>query len=76
MLTIPSTSAESERTFSSAGRMTAPLRSRLRREIVAMAQCIRSWSKAGIYTPSLPLFSLNEDQWVDALASLKGPSDI
>ncbi|KAM4067764.1 hypothetical protein HRG_009843 [Hirsutella rhossiliensis] len=31
MLTIPSTSAESERTFSSAGRMTAPLRSRLRR---------------------------------------------
>ncbi|OAQ58284.1 ribonuclease H-like protein [Purpureocillium lilacinum] len=76
MLTIPSTSAESERTFSSAGRMTAPLRSRLRREIVAMAQCIRSWSKAGIYTPSLPLFSLNEDQWVDALASLKGPNDV
>ncbi|KAM4055436.1 ribonuclease H-like protein [Hirsutella rhossiliensis] len=76
MLTIPSTSAESERTFSSAGRMTAPLRSRLRREIVAMAQCIRSWSKAGIYRPSLPLFSLNEDQWIDALASLKGRSDI
>ncbi|XP_044723732.1 Ribonuclease H-like protein [Hirsutella rhossiliensis] len=76
MLTIPSTSAESERTFSSAGRMTAPLRSRLRREIVAMAQCIRSWSKAGIYRPSLPLFSLNEDQWINALASLKGRSDI
>ncbi|KAM4058282.1 ribonuclease H-like protein [Hirsutella rhossiliensis] len=75
MLTIPSTSAESERTFSSAGRMTAPLRSRLRREIVAMAQCIRSWSKAGIYTPSLPLLSLDEDQWIDALASLKGRSD-
>lgn len=72
MLTIPSTSAESERTFSSAGRMTAPLRSRLRREIVAMAQCIRSWSKAGIYTPSLPLLSLSDEQWVDALASLKG----
>ncbi|OBS16182.1 hypothetical protein FPOA_27680 [Fusarium poae] len=76
MLTIPSSSAESERTFSSAGRMTAPLRSRLRREIVAMAQCIRSWSKAGIYTPSLPLVSLSDDQWVDALASLKGTSDI
>ncbi|KAG7403414.1 putative AC9 transposase [Fusarium oxysporum f. sp. rapae] len=76
MLTIPSSSAESERTFSSAGRMTAPLRSRLRREIVAMAQCIRSWSKAGIYTPSLPLLSLSDDQWVDALASLKGTSDI
>lgn len=76
MLTIPSSSAESERTFSSAGRMMAPLRSRLRREIVAMAQCIRSWSKAGIYTPSLPLLSLSDSQWVDALASLKDMSDM
>lgn len=76
MLTIPSSSAESERTFSSAGRMMAPLRNRLRREIVAMAQCIRSWSKAGLYTPSLPLLRLSDDQWVDAIASLKETSDM
>ncbi|KAH8715459.1 putative AC transposase [Beauveria bassiana] len=72
MLSIPSSSAESERTFSSAGRMTGPLRNRLRREIVAMAQCIRLWSAAGIYSPSLPLLNLDDSQWVDALASLKG----
>ncbi|OAQ58072.1 hypothetical protein VFPPC_11385 [Pochonia chlamydosporia 170] len=76
MLTIPSSSAESERTFSSSGRMMVPLRSRLRREIVAMAQCIRSWSKAGIYTPSLPLLSLSEDTWADILVSPKGTGDI
>jgi hypothetical protein len=75
MLSIPSSSAESERTFSSAGLMMAPLRNRLGREIVAMGQCIRSWSKAGIYTPSLPLLSLSDDQWVDVLASLKDTSD-
>ncbi|KAH6974713.1 hypothetical protein EDB80DRAFT_317050 [Ilyonectria destructans] len=34
--------------------MVTPLRSRLRRHIVAMAQCLRSWSKAGIY-PSLEI---------------------
>ncbi|KAM0742707.1 hypothetical protein ACQRIT_002884 [Beauveria bassiana] len=72
MLSIPSSSAESERTFSSAGRMIGPLRNRLRREIVAMAQCIRSWSAAGIYSPSLPLLNLDDSQWVDTLASLKG----
>jgi hypothetical protein len=38
MLSIPSSSAESEKTFSSAGRMMGPLRNRMRREIVAMAQ--------------------------------------
>ncbi len=75
MLTIPSSSAESERAFSSAGRMMAPLRNRMRREIVAMAQCIRSWSRAGIYTPSLPLLSLSDSQWVDVLGSLKGVND-
>ena len=61
MLTIPSSSAESERTFSSAGRMMTPLRNRLRREIIAMAQCIRSWSAAGIYMSSLPLHNLTDD---------------
>lgn len=47
----------------------------MRREIVAMAQCIRSWSRAGIYTPSLPLLSLSDSQWVDVLGSLKGVND-
>ncbi|KAL6405347.1 Ribonuclease H-like protein [Ilyonectria robusta] len=62
-LTIASSSAETERDFSSCGRMVTPLRSRLRRHIVAMAQCLRSWSKAGIYQPSLPLSLLEGDNW-------------
>ncbi|WKT53989.1 hypothetical protein QSH57_004573 [Fusarium oxysporum f. sp. vasinfectum] len=41
-LTIASSSAETERDFSSCGRMVTPLRCRLRRHIVAMAQCPRS----------------------------------
>lgn len=72
MLSIPSSSAEIERTFSSAGLMMAPLRNRLGREIVAMGQCIRSWSKVGIYTPSLPLLSLSDDQWVEVLCVAEG----
>lgn len=66
-LTIPSSSAETERDFSSCGRMVTPLRCRLRRHIVAMAQCLRSWSKVGIYQPSLPLGLLDEDNWRHAL---------
>ncbi|EXU94667.1 hypothetical protein X797_012260 [Metarhizium robertsii] len=75
MLSISSSSEESERTFSNAGLMASPLGGRLARETVAMAQCIRSWSKAGIYTPSLPLFDLSDDEWVGVLASLKNGSD-
>jgi hypothetical protein len=66
-LTIPSSSAETERDFSSCGRMVTPLRSRLRRHVVAMAQCLRSWSKAGIYQPSLPLGLLEGDNWRQVL---------
>lgn len=66
-LTIASSSAETERDFSSCGRMITPLRSRLRRHIVAMAQCLRSWSKAGIYKPSLPLGLLEGDNWRQVL---------
>ncbi|KAG7423407.1 putative AC transposase [Fusarium oxysporum f. sp. raphani] len=62
-LTIASSSAETERDFSSCGRMVTPLRCRLRRHIVAMAQCLRSWSKAGIYQPALPLGLLEGDNW-------------
>ncbi|KAK2684765.1 hypothetical protein QWA68_016289 [Fusarium oxysporum] len=41
-LTIAPSSAETERDFSSCGRMVTPLRCRLRRLIMAMAQCLRS----------------------------------
>jgi hypothetical protein len=54
-LSIPSSSAESERSFSSAGRMITPDRNRLRHIITTMAQCLRSWSKEGFYKPTVPL---------------------
>ncbi|OBS16232.1 hypothetical protein FPOA_13037 [Fusarium poae] len=66
-LTIPSSSAETERDFSSCGRMITPLRSRLRRHIVGMSQCLRSWSKAGIYRPTLPLSLLEGENWRQVL---------
>jgi hypothetical protein len=64
---IASSSAETGRDFSSCGRMLRPLRSRLRRHIVAMARCLRSWSKAGIYQPTLPLSLLEGDDWGQVL---------
>jgi hypothetical protein len=76
MLSIPSSSAESERTFSSAGRMMVPLRNRMRREIVAMAQCVRSWRQAGLFWPSLPLLGVDDERWVDALASIQDMQEI
>lgn len=66
-LTIASSSAETERGFSSCGRMVTPLRCRLGRHIVGMAQCLRSWSKAGIYQPHLPLGLLEGDNWRQVL---------
>ncbi|KAG7000368.1 hypothetical protein FOFC_03219 [Fusarium oxysporum] len=66
-LTIASSSAETERDFSSCGRMITPLRSRLRRHIVGMSQCRRSWSKAGIYRPTLPLSLLEGENWRQVL---------
>lgn len=66
-LTIASSSAETERDFSSCGRMVTPLRCRLRRHVVGMAQCLRSWSKAGIYQPTLPLGLLEGDNWRQVL---------
>lgn len=50
-LTIASSSAETERDFCSSRRMVTPLRCRLGRRIVGMAQCLRSWRKTGIYQP-------------------------
>ena len=66
-LTIASSSAETERDFSSCGRMITPLRCRLRRHVVGMAQCLRSWSKAGLYQPTLPLGLLEGDNWRQVL---------
>ncbi|KAG6989236.1 putative AC transposase [Fusarium oxysporum f. sp. conglutinans] len=66
-LTIASSSAETERDFSSCGRMITPLRSRLRRHIVGMSQCLRSWSKAGIYRLTLPLSLLEGENWRQVL---------
>jgi hypothetical protein len=66
-LTIASSSAETERDFSSCERMITPLRSRLRRHIVGMSQCLRSWSKAGIYRPTLPLSLLEGENWRQVL---------
>ncbi|KAF5131529.1 putative AC transposase [Metarhizium anisopliae] len=66
-LTIASSSAETKRDFSSCGRMITPLRCRLRRHIVVMAQCLRSWSKAGTYQPTLPLNLLEGDNWRQVL---------
>ena len=54
-LSIPSSSAESERSFSSAGRMITPVRHRLRHSIITMAQCLRSWSQEGFYKPTVSL---------------------
>ena len=54
-LSIPSSSAESERCFSSAGRMITPVRNRLRHIIITMAQCLRSWSQEGFYKPTVSL---------------------
>ena len=69
-LTIASSSAETERDFSSVGRMITPLRSRLRRSFVARAQCLRSWGKAGIYKPSIQFDLLNNANWRDVVATL------
>lgn len=47
-LSIPPMSAECERLFSAAGRMVAPIRSRLEATMIGMAQCLRSWLCSGL----------------------------
>lgn len=63
MLTIPSSTAETERQFNSTGRMMTPLRARVKSHIIGMAQSIRSWSMAGIYIPGLPLNLCDTEDW-------------
>jgi hypothetical protein len=67
--TISSSSAETERYSSSAGRITAPLRNPLRRSFVMRAQCLRYWGKVGIYKPSIQ-FDLLSENWRDVVATL------
>ena len=52
LLSIPTMSVETERSFSSAGKMVSPLRTRLDRHTIGMAQSMRSWSHEGIVLPS------------------------
>lgn len=70
-LSIPPSTAETERQFNSAGDMISVRRRRLRRHVVGAAQCIRSWSSKGIYEPGLPLALLDRQDWeqqVDQIA--------
>ena len=48
VLSIPATAAECERTFSSAGSMVSPKRSRLDASTIAVTQTVRSWLRAGL----------------------------
>ena len=48
VLSIPAMSAQTEREFSSCGRMVGALRTRLDRRGIAMSQCVRSWKTCGI----------------------------
>lgn len=48
VLSIPAMSAQTEREFSSCGRMVGPWRTRLDRQAIAMSQCVRSWKAGGI----------------------------
>lgn len=52
LLSIPTMSAETERSFSSAGKMVSAVRSRLDRHTIGMAQSLRSWCREGIILPS------------------------
>jgi len=70
-LTIASSSADMERTFSSAGRMACPQRSSLRRHIIAMAQCLRSWSKAGLYNSPISADLLARELWEPDTAGME-----
>lgn len=47
-LSIPAMTAETERLFSSCGRMTTPLRNHMDGDTIMRAQCLRSWAKEGI----------------------------
>jgi hAT family protein len=66
-LTISSSSAETERDFSSVGRIITELRSGLGQSFVARAQCLRSRGKAGAYKLSIQFDSLNNENQRDVV---------
>lgn len=59
-LSVLSSSADSERDFSSAGRMIGPQRTNLSNVLLSAGQCLRSWANAGIYKPAVPLHLLDD----------------
>ncbi|KAF5576969.1 restless-like transposase [Fusarium pseudocircinatum] len=73
-LTIQPMSAECERLFSAAGRMTVPSRSLLDAEIISICQVSRSWYRAGIVKELDPmLISWREEQQIyDSLGMSDG----
>ncbi|KAK6850539.1 ribonuclease H-like protein [Apiospora arundinis] len=82
-LTIPSSTADTERTFSSVGIMTAPRRGRLESHVVSMGQCVKSWSLRGVYKAEIPLHLLDRSDWQQAVCTasaglqvLEGDGDI
>lgn len=46
---IPATSAECERVFSSAGRLLAPRQHRLSDDILEANECLMAWKRSGLF---------------------------
>lgn len=67
ILTIPSSTAETERQFNSAGTMITSSRNHLNRAFVGQCQSMASWSNQGIYRPELPIHILQNKCWWEGL---------
>ncbi|KAG7426450.1 Nitrogen assimilation transcription factor nit-4 [Fusarium oxysporum f. sp. raphani] len=80
-LTIASSSAETERDFSSCGRMVTPLRCRLRRHIVAMAQCLPESTRLSTLADPLPTIEVADGpldtarSYYDTTSAVHDPGD-
>jgi hypothetical protein len=68
LLSIPSSTAHTERQFNSTGIMLTPVRNRLRPIIVNQGQYVSNWLAEGVYQPSLqwqkaqPAFTANLEE--------------
>ncbi|KAI1874248.1 uncharacterized protein JN550_002827 [Neoarthrinium moseri] len=69
LLSIPSSTAETERQFNSAGRMISSTRNHLGRALIGQAQSMGSWSTMGIYKPEFPIHLLQSQDWYDNLVA-------
>lgn len=67
ILTIASSTAETERSFNGAGQMITSNRNHLGRAFVGQAQSMASWSDLGIYRPTMPIHLLQSQDWYDRL---------